>query len=172
LSDYATVDPSDARFKYTAAPYITLPLLAYDPGNTSTEAVDCAALLQASEADPEAVLVPDAIFDVLAACVKYQHYESNQAQCPDDNEVWTWANTTTLGPHLVCQCAPGKVCTSGNATVSGILSATVIFLAVIILALTGFTIVINPMLLRKAERLERVAVARGKEHELGPLKLY
>jgi hypothetical protein len=168
-SDYATVDPSDARFMFTAAPYVTLPLLAYDPGNTSGVSVDCAALLQASELDPEAALVPDQVFDVLDTLSKYQHYVSPQAQCPDDNEVWTWSNTTTLGPRLVCQCAPGKVCTSGNATVSSILAVIGIFVAVLIFGLLVFTVVTVPMLLRKAAILELKLAYIEKEHALGPL---
>jgi hypothetical protein len=169
-SDYSAADPDDARLMFTAPAYVTLPLLAYDPGNVSSEAVDCAALLQASEADPDAALVPDPVFDVLDTLSKYQHYVSAQSQCPDDNEVWTWANTTTLGPRLVCQCAPGKVCTSGNATVSSILAVIGIFVAVLILGLLLFAVVTVPMLLRKATLLEqRLGLYSADAVKLRPL---
>jgi len=170
-ADYAAIDPLDSRFKFTAAPYLTLPLLAYDPGNVSTEAVDCAALLQASEDDPDAALVPHPIFDVLDALSKYQRYVSPQSRCSDDNEVRTWSNTTTFGPRLVCQCAPGKVCTSGNATVSSVLVVAGIFIAIIILALFAFSIVTVPMLLAKAEKLDRRLdyLLNKKELELLPM---
>lgn len=169
--DPAAVLSDDMRFRYLAAPYVTLPLMAYDPGNTSGAAVDCAVLLQASLLDPGAALIPDQVFAVLSWLGQYEYFESPSAQCPDDNDVFTWVNTTSAGPAIVCQCAPGKICTAGNATVSTIMVVVGILACALILGLFLFVVVTAPLMLRSAGLLLRKRLPQAEQDlETTPLR--
>jgi hypothetical protein len=152
-ASYTDVDPEDARYRWDYPAYITDPLVSYDPANLSGSAVDCAALLQASQVDPDAALVPDAVFEVLAVVSKFQRDASESAQCSDVNEVWVWTNATGT-PKYSCQCAQGKVCEANSATVSSVVGAVGIFVAVLALGLVVFEIVVGSLALRQAGAME------------------
>ncbi len=148
LSDSGTVPlTNDARRYFIPEWYITLPLMAYDAA--SMDAVDCAPIAAAPQTD-----LTDAVFALLDALSKYQRYVSNAAKCADVNQVALWTNATGT-PAIVCQCAPGKVCSLGNDTPDAILQVAGIFIIVLGLAFVAFSVVSTALALYRSTRYIR-----------------
>lgn len=146
LSDSATgVLPLDARKYFWPENYITLPLMAYD--DTSMAAVDCSVIASNPQTD-----LTDAVFMLLDTINKYLRYVSQTGQCADVNELALWNNDTGT-PTIVCQCAPGKVCTMGNTLQDGLMNVVGIMVLIMALGVFLFVVITGPIMIVQAQRL-------------------